>query len=71
MVTVFLFSCPEHLSLNQSLSESLALTYKDRPKRLVTFETSDESDEETWPGQKRLVPTYLHTYPPTYLSTSI
>ena len=33
--------------------------------RLVTFATSDESDEETWPDQKR--PTYIPTHLPTYL----
>ena len=27
----------------------LLLTYKERPLRPVTFETFDESDEETWP----------------------
>ena len=35
----------------------------------MTFETFDQSDEKTWPDPKR--PTYLHTYPPTYLFTSI
>ena len=39
----------------------------------MTFETFDQSDEKTWPDQK--IPTYLHTYPltylPTYLCTSI
>ena len=48
-------------------------TLKERSKRLVTFETFDQSDEKTWPDQK--IPTYLHTYPltylPTYLCTSI
>ena len=44
-------------------------TLKERSKRLVTFETFDQSDEETWPYQK--IPTYLHTYPPTYLPTYV
>ena len=39
----------------------------------MTYETFDQSDEKTWPDQK--IPTYLHTYPltylPTYLCTSI
>ena len=26
---------------------------KDWPQRLVTFETFDQSDEETWPDQKK------------------
>ena len=39
------------------------------PQRLVTFETFDQNDEETWPDQKRS--TYLPTYLPPYLSTSI
>ena len=29
--------------------------------RLVTFETFDQSDEETWPDQKMYLPTYLPT----------
>ena len=28
-------------------------TLKERPQRLVTFETFDQSDEETWPDQNR------------------
>ena len=28
-------------------------TLKERPQRLVTFETFDQSDEETWPDQKK------------------
>ena len=31
----------------------LLLTYKEWPKRPVTFETFDQSDEETWPDQKK------------------
>ena len=31
---------------------------KEQSHRLVTFETFDQSDEETWPGKKEL-PTYL------------
>ena len=27
--------------------------FKDQPKRLVTFETFDQSDEETWPDQQK------------------
>ena len=34
----------------------------------MTFETFDQSDEETWPDQQ--IPTYLYTYPPTHLPTS-
>ena len=40
----------------------------------MTFETFDQSDEETWPDQIELptyIPTYLPTYLPTFLSTSI
>ena len=42
---------------NQSLHNT-----KEWPKRLVTFETFDQSYEETWPDQKN---TYLPTYLPT------
>ena len=52
---------PDH-SLSHGL---LLLTYKEQSQRLVTFETFDQSDEKTWPDPKR--PTYLHTYPATYL----
>ena len=40
---------------------------KEWPKRIVTFETFDQSDEKTRPDPKR--PTYLRTYSPTYLPT--
>ena len=33
----------------------------------MTFETFDQSDEETWPDQK--IPTYLPTHLPNYLPT--
>ena len=38
-------------------------------KWFVTFDTFDQSDEKIWPDQK--IPTYLPTYPPTHLCTSI
>ena len=28
-------------------------TFKERPRRLVTFETFDQSDEGTWPDPKK------------------
>ena len=34
-------------SLTHSLTVLLLLTYSERPQRLVTFETFDQSDEET------------------------
>ena len=40
-------------SVTHSLRVLLLLTYKERPERPVTFETFDQSDEETWPGQKK------------------
>jgi len=40
-------------SVSQSLRVLLLLWYKERPQRPVTFETSDQSDEETWPDQKK------------------
>ena len=49
---------------NQSLHKP-----KEWSHTLVTFGTFDQSDKETWPDQKRS--TYLHTYLPTFLSTSI
>ena len=52
------FSFPEQLnrwpchsvshSVTQSLTVRLLLTNKERPKRHVTFETFDQSDEEIW-----------------------
>ena len=41
----------------------------------MTFETFDQSDEETWPDQNNtylptFIPTHLPTYPPTYLPAS-
>ncbi len=35
----------------QSLRVLLLLTYKEEPWRLVTFETLDQIDEETWPDK--------------------
>ena len=71
------FSCPEQLNRwpcplvclsdwtnNQSLHKPTEWS-----QTLLTFGTFDQSDEETWPDQKRS--TYLHTYIPTFLSTSI
>ena len=31
----------------------LESTFKEQPYRLVTFETFDQSDEETWPDQQK------------------
>ena len=33
--------------------EVLLFDIKEQPKRLVTFETYDQSDYETWPEQKK------------------
>ena len=35
------------------LTVLLLLRYKERPERPVTFETFDQSDEETWPDQQK------------------
>ena len=51
------FSCPEQLNSWPWVRVLLLLTYKERAQRLVTFETSYQRDEETWPDQTR--PTYL------------
>ena len=40
-------------SLTHWLTVLYWLTYKERPKRLMTFETFDWSDEETWTDQKK------------------
>ena len=58
-----LFSCPEQLnrwpchSVTHWLTDWLRvfywLTYKEWPMRLLTFETFDQSDEETWPDQEK------------------
>ena len=37
--------------VSQSLRVLLLLTYKEEPWRLVTFETLDQIDEETWPDK--------------------
>ena len=68
-----------HLAVEKKPSE-LGTTNNQRvhnttewPKRLVTFETFDQSDEETWPDQKRstYLPAYLPTYIPTHLPTYV
>ena len=54
-----IFSCPQQLnrwpchSLTDWVIHSLTFTFEitERPQRLVTFETFDQSDEETWPDQ--------------------
>ena len=56
-----IFSCPEQLNRTPCLSgttnnQSLHNT-TEWPQRLVTFETFDQSNEKTWPDQKRS--TYL------------
>ena len=38
---------------DSSLRVLLLLTYKEQPERPVTFGTFDQSDEETWPDQKK------------------
>ena len=43
------------LSLTNSVTVLLLLTYKERPKRLVNFETLYQSDEETWPDQQFVI----------------
>ena len=45
------------LSLTHSVTVTvlLLLTYKERPQKLVTFETLDQSDEETRPVQHLLL----------------
>ena len=53
--------------LTHSLSFDFNIT--EWPLRLVTSETFDQSDGETWPDQK--IPTYLPIYIPNYLCTSI
>ena len=42
-------------SITDSLTVLLLLTYKERPKRLVNFETLYQSDEETWPDQQFVI----------------
>ena len=39
--------------LTDSLTVLYWLRYKERPQRPVTFETFDQSDEETWPDQQK------------------
>ena len=55
--------CLSDRTNNQSLHKPTEWSHT-----LVTFGTFDQSDEETWPDQKRS--TYLHTYLPTYLSVN-
>ena len=43
--------------------------FKEQSHRLVTFETFDQSDEETWPDQKELPSNIPDQWPPTYLPT--
>ena len=40
-------------SLAQAVTHLLFLEHTEWPKRLVTFETFDQSDEETWPDQQK------------------
>ena len=67
------FSCPEQLNrwpchwVSEWVTFDFDIT--EWPQRLVTFETFDQSDEETWPDQKIYLPTYLPTHLPTYLPT--
>ena len=56
------FSKIVHLTLNRE-----RYTFKERPQILLTFETFDQSDEETWPDWKKDLPTYLPIYLLTYL----
>ena len=78
-----IFSCPEQLNMwpcplvpsrdslgpsDQTNNQSLPNT-TEWSMRLVTFETFDQSDEETWPDKKEL-PTFIPTHLPTYLSNS-
>ena len=55
--TVHIFSCPQQLNrwpchwLTNWLSHFYFCDITEWPKRLVTFETFDQSDEETWPVQ--------------------
>ena len=37
----------------------------------MTFLTFDQSDEVTWPDEKKNLPTYLPTYLPIYLPTHL
>ena len=58
---LLLFSCPADSSIGDlvthSLTHSLSDLFKNTPtewpQRLVTFETFDQSDEGTWPDQKK------------------
>ena len=47
-----LISCPEQLDRWLIDWVTALLTYKEWLKRLVTFETFDQIDEETWPKSK-------------------
>ena len=55
------FSCPADSSIGDLVTHSLSEwvsdlfknTTNERPQRLVSFETFDQSDEETWPDPKK------------------
>ena len=55
LIKYFNFSCPQQLKrwpchwLTNWLSHFYFFDITEWPKRLVTFETFDQSDEETWP----------------------
>ena len=59
--TVFVFSCTADSSIGDLVTDSLTDWVRDLlkntttewPQRLVTFETFDQSYEETWPDQKK------------------
>ena len=40
-------------TLTKRKTKTIKKTFKERSKRLVTFETYDQSDEETRPGQPK------------------
>ena len=58
---VALFSCPADSSIGDLVTHSLSEwvsdlfknTTNERPQRLVSFETFDQSDEKTWPDPKK------------------
>ena len=41
------------MTKTKTMTNTLENTFKERPQRLVTFETFDQSDEGTWPEQQK------------------
>ena len=61
IVSIVFFSCPQDRSIGDLVTNSLTHwlqdTFENTPiqhsERLVTLETCDDSEEETWPNQQK------------------